>query len=285
MARWNVITGGGGGIGLACARRIGAHGPVLLVDLDEERLQDAVEDLTREGLEVAATRCDVSKHADVRALAEDLRDRGTLGALVHTAGLSPMMAPAKRIYEVNLVGTARLCGAFEPLARIDSVAVLIASMAGHSGEKTSGPEVDAILDTPLEGDLLERLLDARPDIEPEHSGIAYQLSKWGVQRLARREARAWGRHGARIVSLSPGIIDTPMGRFENERQPLMKQIAANTPLTRMGRADEIAAVVAFLCSKDASYVTGVDWLVDGGATYGFQAAVEGGEERQAPRGH
>ena len=74
-------------------------------------------------------------------------------------------------------------------------------------------------------------------------------------------------------------------RFENERQPLMKQIAASTPLTRMGRADEIAAVVAFLCSKDASYVTGVDWLVDGGATYGFQAAVEGGEERQGMRGH
>ena len=271
-------------MGIACARRLGRVGPVLLADFDEGRLAAALGSLEDEGIEIEGIRCDVSIATDTRALADALRERGTLGALVHTAGLSPMMAPAQRIYEVNLVGTARITDAFLPLAESASVCVCIASMAGHSGEQTTSPEVDEILDTPLESDLIARLAAARPDLEPGNSGLAYQLSKWGVQRLVRRAARDWARRGARIVSLSPGIIDTPMGQFENERQPMMKEIAENTPLGRMGTADEIASVAAFLCSRDASYVTGVDWLVDGGATHGFRTALGDGRAINTARG-
>ena len=284
MTRWNVVTGGAGGMGIVCARRLGRHAPVLLADLDGTRLADALEDLRGQGVEAAGIRCDVAVESDVRALAEALRERGPLGSIIHTAGLSPMMAPADRIYEVNLVGTARITEAFLPLAEPGSACVCIASMAGYSGEQASSPKVDEILDAPFEGDLLPRLEAAQTDLSPGDSGVAYRVSKWGVQRLVRREARAWGRRGARIVSLSPGIIDTPMGQFENDRQPVMKEIAENTPLARMGTADEIAAVAAFLCSKEAAYVTGVDWLVDGGATHGFDAAVETGRAKDSPRG-
>ncbi len=271
-------------MGIACARRLGRAGPVLLGELDPERLEAALTTLAGERLEVAGVQGDLSNEADSAALAEALHERGSLGALVHTAGLSPMMAPADRIYTVNLAGTAITTNAFLPLAEAGSACVCIASMAGHAGEQTTSPEVDAILDTPLEGRLLARLEAARPDLEPGDSGVAYRLSKWGVQRLVRREAKRWGHRGARIVSLSPGIIDTPMGQFENERQPVMKEIAENTPLARMGTADEIAAVVAFLCSADASYVTGVDWLVDGGATHGYRASVERDRATDETRG-
>lgn len=272
MTSWSVVTGGGGGMGLACARRLGQEGPVLLADIDRERLRAALDDLQREGIDAVGVACDVSDPASVASLAGALRERGLLRALAHTAGLSPMMAPAERIYAVNLAGTALVTEAFLPLAAEGSVCVCIASMAGQAGEQRASPEVDAILDAPLPGKLLEQLQALGPELHADHPGVAYELSKWGVQRWVRHSATAWGKRGARIVSVSPGIIDTPMADFEAERQPAMKEIAGRTPLGRSGRAEEIASVVAFLCSGEASYVTGVDLLVDGGAFHTFRAS-------------
>jgi NAD(P)-dependent dehydrogenase (short-subunit alcohol dehydrogenase family) len=258
---------------MACARRLARDGPVLLAEFDPARLERALASLSREGLQVEGIACDVSAATDVDALADAVRRRGAARAIVHTAGLSPMMASAERIYDVNLAGTARVTEALLPLTARGGACVCIASMAGYRGARESAPELDAVLDTPLEGELLTRLAAitpaTRPELDASDPTTAYGLSKWGVQRLVRRMAHAWAVRGARIASLSPGIIDTPMGQFENERQPVMKQIAEKTPLGRMGRAEEIAAVAHFLCSDDASYVTGVDWLVDGGATHGF----------------
>jgi NAD(P)-dependent dehydrogenase (short-subunit alcohol dehydrogenase family) len=103
--------------------------------------------------------------------------------------------------------------------------------------------------------------------------VAYGLSKWAVRRLVIQRAPAWGAEGARIVSLSPGIIDTPMGRQELEQQPMMAGIIDATPLGRTGTADEIAAVIEFLCSPGASFVTGTDLLVDGGSTEQVRASL------------
>ena len=260
----HVVTGGGGGMGLACARRLGRNAPVVLAEVNEAGLEAAEKELRADGIEVDGVVCDVASADSVASLVEKVAARGSLGALAHTAGLSPMMASGERIYEVNLIGTALVLDAFLPLTRPGSACVCVASMAGYGGEQQATDAINAVLDDPLRSDFLERLQKAAPDLDVP--GAAYALSKWGVRRLVMRGAGAWAARGARIVSISPGIIDTPMGRFESERQPVMNEMVKRTPLGRMGTADEIASVVEFLCSEGASYVTGVDLLVDGGVT-------------------
>ena len=197
---------------------------------------------------------------------------GALGGIAHTAGLSPTMVNWQQIIQVDLVGTARLLNAFLPFAEQDTAVVCIASMAGHAaigGRPASGQAaVEAMLDEPLHPDLLARLapiMTTAPGAQGP-SGLAYTLAKYGVIRLCQREASAWGQRGARLVSLSPGIIQTAMGQQELEQQAAMQMLIAQTPLRRQGRPEEIASAVDFLVGADASFITGCDLLVDGGIT-------------------
>jgi NAD(P)-dependent dehydrogenase (short-subunit alcohol dehydrogenase family) len=254
-------------MGRACARRLGKRGLLLLADVVAEPLEQAAHQLRAEGLRVETQRCDVSQEASVQALAEKAHALGPLGGIAHTAGLSPTMATWQPIIEVDLVGTARLLNAFLPFAEQDTAVVCIASMGGHmhvSGQAA----VDAILDEPLHPDLLARLEPVITSVPgaKEQSGFAYALAKYGVIRLCQHDASAWGARGARLVSLSPGIIQTAMGQQELEQQPMMQTLIAQTPLRRMGKPEEIASAVDFLLSADASFITGCDLLVDGGVT-------------------
>lgn len=259
MTITDVVIGAASGMGEAVARRLASRGRrLLLADLDIA----GAERLAIELGNAEMMRCDLTDDADLASLVEATQD---LGALVVTAGLSPTMASGRRIFDVDIVGPAKALHAFQPLATTMSVAVVFASMAGHL--VPDHPEIDEVLDRPLAASLLEDLSSLGVDVD--EPGTAYGYSKRAVMRLVRRSASEWGSSGGRVLSLSPGIIDTPMGRREAEAQPVMAQMIADSALGRMISADEVAAVVEFLVSDAASVMTGTDVLVDGGAVAGL----------------
>jgi NAD(P)-dependent dehydrogenase (short-subunit alcohol dehydrogenase family) len=250
----NVVIGAASGMGAAAAAMLAPRGPLIVVDRDLESTQKAAAAL---GADVEAVACDITDQAQVSALVASI---GRLDGLVLTAGLSPSMATGRRIYDVNLVSTARLLAALEPTLAPGSAAVCFASIAGHAVPAVA-PLTD-VLDDPLSPGFFDAL--AALGIDPDQRETAYALSKLGVLRLVRRLAPSWGARGARILSISPGIIDTPMGKLEFEHQPLMTTMVEQSPLARSARPEEVAGVAAFLVSDVASYMTGCDVLVDGG---------------------
>ena len=228
----NVVIGGASGIGAATAAMLG--GDTLVADRAGGH---AFCDLTdRASLDVVAARVD------------------RLDALVVTAGVSPAMADARTILDIDLAGMARVLDAFDSLIGEGSVVVCVASMAGHFGDFP--PETLALLDDPL-NDAVLALTD--------NPGFAYVLAKRGVIRMVRRLAGAYGRRGARIVSVSPGVIATPMGELEMASGTFSLELVKASALGRPGTAEELASAIVFLCSDAARFVTGVDLLVDGGA--------------------
>lgn len=262
-----IVTGAASGMGRACAHRFAGRARLVLVDLDPVAVE-AVATATG-GHPFAA---DVTDAERVAELAAFVASTGRFRALVHAAGISPVMAEPARILEVDLRGTALLLDAFDRLVVPGSVAVCFASIAATMIAGAGDPAIDAVLDDPLADDLVERLrvLERSPLDDP---ALAYGWAKRAVVRLVRRTAPTWGSRGARIVSLSPGVIDTPMAAREEAVGPMIAQLMETTPLHREGTADEIAAVVDFLCSTDASYITGVDIVVDGGTTAGLATGI------------
>jgi len=273
MTTVGIATGAGRGMGLECARRLtGMVDRLLLVDRDEASAVESARDLSASGtaMVIEPFVLDITDREGLARLATRVSELGTLRAVAHAAGISPTMADWRGILTVDLVGTAMLAEALRPLATAGTATVNFASMAAYLGGLTPTPEAAAILAAPLDEKFLERLRDAvGPTLEDP--GIAYSWAKYGVQRFVQQEAVRIGPLGARVCSVSPGIIDTPQGRQEEASHPSMAALVERTPLRRKGRSEELAGVVAFILSDDASFLTGIDILVDGGVLAGMRA--------------
>jgi NAD(P)-dependent dehydrogenase (short-subunit alcohol dehydrogenase family) len=252
-----VITGAAGGMGAPSARSFAEAGrSLVLCDLSAERLDAVAAPLRRAGADIELLAADISDPGFPARLMATLDGR-TMDALVHTAGLSPSMADGERIMAVNFFATERLVDAVRASMAAGGCIVLFSSISAYMAKS---PEIDAAITA------LVTQHDPKPALALATTPqTAYPLSKRAIIALVAREAVALGHAKARIVSIAPGFIDTGMGRLELESSGRKGNMVAKVPLGRMGLGEEIASVVRFLCSPAASYISGCDIKVDGGA--------------------
>ncbi|MBU6267167.1 MAG: SDR family oxidoreductase [Sphingomonadales bacterium] len=256
-----IITGAAGGMGAPCASQMAEAGwdDLLLIDVNPERLEAVAAPLRAAGATVATLAADMTAPDFADHFLAALAGK-PIGAVIHTAGVSPTMCGARRILEINLDATVTLVDLIRSRMAPQSCAVLFSS---NSASMPMPPEGAAAFNAPL---------PAKPSVDllaltGDNPQLAYPLSKIAVRAISRREAHAFGQRGARICTVSPGLIDTPlMGRIEAQASQMASAMAANAPFGRTGYPEELAAVCVFLCSPAASFVTAVDWLVDGGQT-------------------
>jgi len=249
----NIVIGAASGMGTSVARRLAPRGRLLIADRDLAGVQALAAEI---GGDVEAFAGDVTDQGQIDALFDAVDD---IDAVVNTAGLSAAQAPGRQIFEVNLVGMARVLRAAEPKLHPGSVGVGVASQSGYMVPRNA--ELFAVLEDPLSPTFYD---DLAAFFDIDDNSRSYQLSKCGVHRLVRASAQAWGARGARIVSVSPGINDTPMNQQLEQDRPIMQDIIRNSPLGRRGTPEEIADVVEFVTSPAASLLTGSDVLADGG---------------------
>ncbi|MGW9314130.1 SDR family oxidoreductase [Streptomyces albidoflavus] len=262
MGRNVVVVIGVGGMGEAITRRQGPGNRLLLADFDEATLAAVAERLRGQGHEVVTQAVDVSSASSVTALAEAAAGLGPVTQVVHTAGLSPVQASPAAVLRVDLLGTALVVEEFGHVVAPGGAGVVIASMAGHMLRTPLTTEQEsALAHTPAEE--LLRL----PFADPEALGQgAYGLAKYGNRLRVQAASAAWGARGARINSVSPGVIATPMGQQELDGVSgrTMRAMVAASGTGRLGTPEDIAEAAAFLLGPGASFITGNDLLVDGG---------------------
>ncbi|GAB3004087.1 SDR family oxidoreductase [Streptomyces pseudoechinosporeus] len=266
-----VVVIGSGSIGLAIARRVGAGRTVLLAD-HSEQAATAAERLSGEGYDVTTRVTDVFEQGAVEALADAAAALGPVTQVVHTAGVSPTQATIERILHVDLLGTAFVLDAFARVIAPGGAGLVIASMAGHR-ESPYAPEIERALATTETSQLL-----ALPFLQPDQVGStvhAYALSKRANSLRVQTAAVAWGKRGARVNAVSPGVIITPLALDElsGPRGEWFEQVRKVSAAGRFGTSDEVADTAAFLLGRQAGFITGADLLMDGGVT----AALRAGE--------
>jgi NAD(P)-dependent dehydrogenase (short-subunit alcohol dehydrogenase family) len=255
-----LVVTGAGGMGEAIVRRIGSGRRVLLADRSQVALDRTVAVLTESGYDVTGMVTDVADRESVDRLAGAGAAAGRPAAVVHTAGVSPATASVERMIAVDLVGTANVIDAFERVAVPGMALVCVASMAGHYA-RLSPREERALATTPAAD--LAALPAVRALDTPE---MAYVLAKRGNQVRVEAAALAWNRLGARINTVSPGVIATAMARAEAEGESgtSMLGMLEACGIGRMGSTGELAEAVAYLTGPGSAYVTGTDLLIDGG---------------------
>lgn len=250
-------------MGVATAKVVGRDHTVVLCDVRQDRLAAAAAALQELGITPTAVNCDVTDRSAVAELLDTAKSLGALVSVIHTAGVSPSMGPADYVMRTNAVGTVNVNEEFYARSGEGAVIVNVASMSAHMLPAEIVPadrfplaltDVDAFMDAML----------AACEIAPEdaRSGLSYALSKTFVKWYSQSQAERFNARGLRIVSVSPGSIDTEMGRLEE--QAGAGAMVANAAVPRWGRPEEMAELLAFCASDKATYLTGTDILNDGG---------------------
>jgi NAD(P)-dependent dehydrogenase (short-subunit alcohol dehydrogenase family) len=263
-----IVVIGAGQIGQAIARRVGVGKHVLLADMRPENASAAAEVLSNAGYDVSVATVDVSSREAVRALVATATARGDVTGLIHAAGVSPSQAPPATILNVDLYGTALVLEEFGNVIARGGSGVVIASQSGHRLPPLTVEQNKSLATTPV-----EELL-ALPFLQPDQvkdSLHAYQLAKRGNSLRVMAEAVRWGERGARVNTISPGIIITPLAKDElsGPRGEGYRRMIALSATGRAGTPDEVGTVGALLMGADGGFITGSDILMDGGVTAAY----------------
>jgi NAD(P)-dependent dehydrogenase (short-subunit alcohol dehydrogenase family) len=263
-----IVVIGAGSIGQAIARRVSAGKHILLADLRKENSDAAAKVLSDAGFKVSTAIVDVSSKESVHALVETATAIGGVFGLIHAAGVSPSQASPSTIFKVDLYGTALILEEFGNVIESGGSGVVIASQSGHRLPSLTPEEDKALATTPTEELLSLPILKSDA---ADSSLYAYQVSKRGNSLRVKAEAVRWGKRGARINTISPGIIMTPLANDElsGPRGEGYRRMLEISPAGRAGTPDEVGNVGALLMGPDGAFITGSDFLMDGGVTSAY----------------
>lgn len=263
-----IVVIGPGSIGQAIARRVSAGKHVVLADLKQENADAAARVLFDAGFEVTAMVVDIASRESVQALVQTATAIGEISGVILAAGVSPSQAPVATILRVDLYGTALVLEEFGNVIAKGGSAVVIASQSGHRLPALSVEQNKALATTPVEELLALPMLQADQISDPLH---AYQISKRSNSLRVMAEAVRWGKRGARVNTISPGIIFTALARDElsGPRGPGYQRMIDLSAAGRGGTPDEVGAVGALLMGPEGTFITGSDFLMDGGVTAAY----------------
>lgn len=263
-----MILTGAGQIGMAIARRMGYGMKIVIGDKKPENAETIAEIMNNAGFDAVPVEMDLSSRDSILGLIEKAKEYGEISMLVNAAGVSPSQASIETILRVDLYGTAVLLEEVGKIIKKGGVGVTISSQSGHRM-----PALSAEADAQLAITPTEELLDLEI-LKPENirdTLHAYQMAKRCNEKRVMAEAVKWGKRGARVNSISPGIIVTPLAidEFNGPRGDFYKNMFAKCPAGRPGTADEVANVAELLMSGKGAFITGADFLIDGGATASY----------------
>ena len=263
-----MILCGAGQIGMAIARRMGYGMKIIIGDKKYENAKAVADIMTAAGFDVTAVTMDLSERVSIQSMITEAQKFGSIKMLINAAGVSPSQAPIEAILKVDLYGTAVLLEEVGKVIAEGGVGITISSQSGHRMAQLSAKQDELLAITPAE-ELLS--LDMLQPANIHDTLHAYQLAKRCNEKRVMAEAVKWGKRGARINSISPGIVVTPLAidEFNGPRGDFYKNMFANCPAGRPGTADEIANAAELLMSDKGSFITGADFLIDGGATASY----------------